>query len=549
MAERIYLQEWFYNAGIVGLLRLLGGETIKGDKLFFPEGTPIEGVRIGENFVEIERELFRDFAQKYYLEAAKREVELSGIDGLSLKGDEDSLKKLKDSLGRILRDLFPHLKEEVQLPRVSKKNLEEVKDLLEKALERVKEEKERLLRGELPTGVVEHLAKRWLKRGFFSSGGSNKLYDSLENLKAKVEEPLVGTSLAPFSLKGEKLPCLLCQERYAKDGLNLSKAISNLVGFNKDNVNLVHLKGRKLANEGLPVCEVCQAVVSSLPLGVVRFGNGFLFVNNTSSVEELFEDNQRLRKNLSADSPLFRFFAEKVLAKEKESAKVVSLLGTSIVEMELGTLPKVKGLNLSYELASLLSDPSFTDNLKKFSKAYYQIGSGKKKRYFNLLTEFLENLIQGKRSYSYAYKLFKFFLTADRNRDLKVSYSPLQLHYLNLSLFRAKANLEGGMDGISEKELWSLFYSGQELRRELVSRRAENKVNSLAFKLLNALKTGDSHRFMDIILRVYAGLSLKVPQIFVKALENRETFKSAGYSFVAGLLNEKWEGGKDGKES
>ncbi|WP_456342776.1 type I-B CRISPR-associated protein Cas8b1/Cst1 [Thermovibrio sp.] len=549
MGERIYLQDWFYNAGIVGLLRILGGEVVKNGRLLSKAGAPIDGVRIGENFVEVEKELFKDFAHKYYAEAAKREIEISGIDGLNLGEDESSLKRLRKSLDWVLKNLFPHLKEEIELPKVSKKNLEEVRKSLEKALLRVKEEKVNLLRGELPLSAVENLAKRWLRRGFFSSGGSNKLYEALENLKQKVEVPL-RASVAVLTLKREKLPCLLCQERYAKDGLSLSKAISDLVGFNKDNINLLHLEGRGLANKGLPICEVCQAVVSSLPLGVVRFDGVFLFVNNTYSVEELFNDNQRLKGLLSNSCPLFSFFAEKILAKEKESAKVISLLGTSIIEMELGALPKVKGLNLSYELASLLSKTSFAETLNKFSKAYYQVGSGNNKKSFNILVEFLEDLIQGKRSYSYLYKLFRFFLTAERNRDLNVFYSPLQLHYLNLSLFKAKAYLEGGMDKISEKELWSLFFGGQELRRVLISRNAENKINSLAFKLLNALKTGDSHRFMDILLRVYAGFSLKIPQTFVKSLEDRESFKSAGYSFVAGLLNEKQEGGeKDGKEA
>ncbi|WP_457755420.1 type I-B CRISPR-associated protein Cas8b1/Cst1 [Thermovibrio ammonificans] len=543
MAERIYLQEWFYNAGIVGLLRLLGGETVKGERLLNKEGLPVEGVKIGENYVEVERQLFKDFAKKYYTEAAKREVEFRSVNSLKVGESEESLKRAKDTVNRLLKELFPHLKGEVELPkRVSKKNLGEASRYIRKAAERVEEEKEKLLRGELPLEAVEHLAKRWLKRGFFSSGGSNKLYESLKNLQEKVEVPLI-TPPEVFTVKKRKLPCLLCQERFAKEGVNLSKAISDLVGFNKDNLNLLHLKGRKLANKGLPICEICQAVISLIPLGVVRFGNSFLFINNTTSVQELFSDNQRLRRVLSSSSPLFTFFAEKVLAKEEESAKLISLLGTSVVEMELGALPKVKGLNISYELAELLSDPSFTENLRKLTKAHYRLGSGNKKKSFNLLVEFLENLIQGRRNYSYLYKLFRFLLTADRNREINVAFSPLQLHTLNLALFRAKANLEGRMNRVSENELWSLFYGGQELRRVLTSRGAENRVNSLAFKLLNALKVGDSHRFMDIILRVYAGFSLKVPKGLVKNLEDREAFKSAGYSFIAGLLNEKREGG------
>jgi len=186
MAERIYLQDWFYNAGIVGLLRILGGEVVKNGRLLSKGGAPIDGVRIGENFIEVEKELFKDFAHKYYIEAAKREIEISNIDGLNLGEDESSLKRLRSSLDWVLKNLFTHIKEEIELPKVSKKNLEEIRKSLEEVFLRIKEEKEKLSRGELPLSVIESLARRWLRRGFFSSGGSNKLYEALENLKEKL---------------------------------------------------------------------------------------------------------------------------------------------------------------------------------------------------------------------------------------------------------------------------------------------------------------------------------------------------------------------------
>jgi CRISPR-associated protein Cst1 len=215
--------------------------------------------------------------------------------------------------------------------------------------------------------------------------------------------------------------------------------------------------------------------------------------------------------------------------------------------MELfSTTPKVKALNLSYALAELLSKGSFREKLEKLTKGYYKVkGAGS----FNLLVEFLERLIEGKRDYSYLFKLFRYYLTQDREKGfLTVGYYPVHLHYLNLCLYEAKANLGEKMEKVSEKELWGFYSSGQKLRRALKERGAENKINSLSFKLLNALKVGDAHRFMDILLRVYAGLSRKVPEGFVKTLEDREAFKSAGYSFVAGLLNETKGGENDGSQ-
>jgi hypothetical protein len=178
--------------------------------------------------------------------------------------------------------------------------------------------------------LFEPAGKAWLSKGFFSSGGSKKLYEGYKNVKEKVEELLFSPE-KPLKIKKTKVPCLICQERYAQDNLSLSKAISDLVGFNKDNVNLVHLLGKKLANKGLPICPLCQAVVASLPLGVVRFNNSFLFANTTTSVKELFRDNQRLKGLLSSSSPFLEFFAQKVLEKEVQSASFTSLLGLQLL--------------------------------------------------------------------------------------------------------------------------------------------------------------------------------------------------------------------------
>jgi len=549
MAERIYLQEWFYNAGIVGLLRLLGGEAVDGEKLLNRDGLPIEGVRIGENYIEVERELFKDFARKYYLEAAKREVENSGIDELKVKEDAKALKALKDRINQLIKKLFPYLQDQVKLPsRIGQKNLQEAKELLKKALIRLREEKEKLVRGELPLEFFEPAGKAWLRNFVPSQGGGNKISDGYEVVKQRIEEKLLLPDSVFFEFNSRKVPCTLCQERLSVKDLTFGKSISDLVGFNQYNINFLHFTSLTLikSNKGLPICPVCQTVVALLPLGVVRFNTSFLFANTTSSVRELFGDNQRLKGLLSSSSPFLEFFAQKVLEKEVQSASFISLLGTSIIEMELGSsTPKVKALNLSYSLAELLTKRSFREKLEKLTKAYYKIKDKKgKTKNINLLVEFLKRLIEGKRDYSYLFKLFRYYLIKDREKtSLIVGYYPIHLYYLNLCLYEAKVNLGGKM---AEVKLSDFYKEGQKLKSIFEDRGAENKINSLSFKLLNALKVGDTHRFMDILLRIYAGLSQKVPESFIKTLEDREAFKSAGYSFVAGLLNEN-NGGEDGK--
>ena len=70
--ERVYISDWLYNAGIVGFLKVLGGREIKGEKLLDKSKREIEGVRIGDNYVEFEREAVRGYTDKFLKEAADR---------------------------------------------------------------------------------------------------------------------------------------------------------------------------------------------------------------------------------------------------------------------------------------------------------------------------------------------------------------------------------------------------------------------------------------------------------------------------------------------
>ena len=95
------------------------------------------------------------------------------------------------------------------------------------------------------------------------------------------------------------------------------------------------------------------------------------------------------------------------------------------------------------------------------------------------------------------------------------------------------------MKDLEERELWYAWNRGLELRELFKKAGQENKVDSVAFKLLNALRTSNFPRFMDILLRIYAGFSKEAPSFLVKGAQNPEVFQVLGYSFVTGFLGEK----------
>lgn len=89
---------------------------------------------------------------------------------------------------------------------------------------------------------------------------------------------------------------------------------------------------------------------------------------------------------------------------------------------------------------------------------------------------------------------------------------------------------------MESKELWHVYHKGLALAVKFRERDAENKIDSVAHRLLNAVRAEDTGTFMDILYRTYMALNLSIPSVFVKALSSKSDFSAIGYSFINGLL-------------
>ncbi|WP_255356304.1 type I-B CRISPR-associated protein Cas8b1/Cst1 [Thermoanaerobacter sp. YS13] len=101
---------------------------------------------------------------------------------------------------------------------------------------------------------------------------------------------------------------------------------------------------------------------------------------------------------------------------------------------------------------------------------------------------------------------------------------------------------------MDEKWLWKMYFFGQELKKKFLSSKAENKITSLAYRLISALRIGDVNTFMNLIIRTYMSYNMEVPALFVSCINDRDNFCALGYSFVNGLLGTKKDEGVENSE-
>ena len=75
------------------------------------------------------------------------------------------------------------------------------------------------------------------------------------------------------------------------------------------------------------------------------------------------------------------------------------------------------------------------------------------------------------------------------------------------------------------------YYLGEAYR----DKNAENRINGIAYRLLNALKTRNAELFLHTILNCYMYINKPVPKDMEKVLLSDVILAEIGYAFVTGL--------------
>jgi len=567
--EKVYLGDWLYNAGIIGFLKINNHLwDIKERKIVSKDEKVL---RFTDNYIEFDRKIFEGFSERFFdyafrqygryesvvsefenyiedLNKLDTEKDLENIGKKYLKKGNIPNEELKKQLpieirSRLEKRLanFPLLKKKTGNFKSKKdinKNPKLLVEFLKKSLDILKKDKQEFLESDVQIYFQIYLRNIYGQKSFLNKSinkdGFKKFYEDFE--KKFLEN----------SIKHDKVyKCINCFERQAKKDKKdtiFDTGISKFYGLNKDSINFIwNFKSK------LPLCEICEIIYFSYFAGLTPLNkNGktvFYFVNSDTSLENLLKENLLLEKKLTKEefeNTLIDFFTELILIAEDEKARY-TLQNTVVIELDVNneTMPKVYSFNISKEKAKFLKENK--DNFKSLSKTFYKI----KDDIFSVLPQTIEKALDNSLSYDYLNKLVRIYLqNANNSLHYKTNISSYQLQNLNLLIksFLQKVIFGGRDMNITDKELWFIYKKGVELADKLKKLNAENKIQSISYKLLNALRVGNTNQFMDILIRTYVAYGEEIPSTFVKAISNKDTFYPLGYSFLNGLL------GKENKQ-
>lgn len=296
MKHRAYMRDWYFNAGIVGFLRVIGNDAMPDDL------NKIEGLKIEDNYIEFDDELLEGFRDKFVKIAFSQYFDLAyyknGNKGfIKLKEDIEGARPQTKQFNKDYNVLFTLLK---LLYNIDFFNYDKI-DNITSTLKRTEDDFNLMD----TANIFKRLNKMSEGRSFIESrvrlGLSGMCDVGKANTKYGTGSDLYNLS-SVFTHKMElsnslNSTCNSCQQLKHKIDFNIS--LTKALGFNSDNSNWIW--GFKSVNS--KICPLCTLIYYSAPLSFIRqskqigkeYREHYYFANVNSNINVLYEENNTIR--------------------------------------------------------------------------------------------------------------------------------------------------------------------------------------------------------------------------------------------------------------
>lgn len=541
---KVEISSFLFNAGIVGLHYLL--QSVKAQ----------EGVdyRVEQNALLVaksfmaKRDLTQDYInahiKKFADDAAFTHIseEIAAVTALTEKyraGDESAKKILDEKYKYILNSTglarnsyfsamtsladqgyYIDLKEEC-------KKIKDIKDYQEK-YQQLTQLKALLAQ---PT-VKETLLMKDIIYSRINSLWSNKAFLNMANSKKNIYNIFEKDFIAPLKkslLEGKKIT-----NKKAKNCIECDCVLGDSVeiSFLNDTADDMTRKRSSFWNykPDTYLCPFCAFVYVLAPLGFDTLGKDLIFINANTSVQNLANINDAAGSVYVLES------------KNKENEKYQLILHRIVQEVIKGKLKEQKNIqvivrdkiNERYKFSIIAKDilEVLQKSIKQLeSLAPYAIEISPK-NWLNIYQAVFMNIVNRSNQYG----LLNLVLRHSLKENTRTAYL--------MMVIEIQRNMLGGKD-VERKNADNAFYRGRDLRGSICgdkagTKDADNKLRGFVYQLLNALQTHDQEKFWYLVMKMYAGLCMPVPQIFLETFDSEEELQYLGYAFILGLKNEKY---------
>lgn len=605
MKTKIYLNDWFYNCGIVGFLKIL-------------EHNEKQFVTKRNNYIEIETEDLREFNKYYFKYFYDRYNVVESVKNRTLKNFEyiesnietplenkeeekqrkdkiktnkkyikDAVKKQLDKIKKIDEQTYNEIKEQYDKidQETTKQGIIEIKEKILENIGKEKtnkkltlnlfksvlsntyygqpsflnvvktgltyEEQEELMYKDYVSNIVETGFIQDIIEGKYNIEEINQYIEKtrIEGNITKEIEKIYSKIERNYIEKNKKLEEI---QKYLKEKvIQRCSLCENEIGLttNYSEGNFVPLaissdNARNFfweQNVKMPICDICKLILFCIPAGITTI---------TKTVKENGEYKEKqLLSFVNLDTSVKKLYKTNMNFGNK--SRYENKEGNPYTELILDIVEQDKQIS-TWQLENI-----FVVEFEAEYGAYSRIEYFNIKRYVSrFFTQYSEQTLLKIRDYRYRLQIVDNVL---KNKDIKYAINDRLRDELNkentngynsflatrvrmiLNLLK-KEDIE--MEGIkkSDAKLKVLYNLGIQMHEDLKITGEENKIDGYTYKMLNSIKAGNKKQFMDIVIRIHMSMGKDVSPIFIETMQTEGLdFESIAHSFLAGLISNKYE--------
>lgn len=560
--------DWLFNCGILGLYNIL---TYKGED---------EEIILSQDELRVPVSSLDGFSEKYFryfIDIYEKTFSIYRITSFKEFLDNHISSKFKDFNDSSLQKLnlqiehtkkylksdsyvsayplidceFDPLKKEKELKKISLKKkeniydkLDEVRlqmDLLGEVINFFERKDVRKYVGGKNT-MYSIIKNAWEGISFMNTQNKNPdMYDEMENYFVNPLKEYIEVSQE--EKKKFKYQCMTCSSNI--------KNLKNGMGFmNKIGFDI----GKKTShvwdfNNYVAICPICRLVYACVPAGFSYLYNRGVFVNYSMDLEELRRINNRIKKDVmsSSESKTLIYQAlQRQMDKEFSENSAYELSDIQLVRFERDQ--DKKSIHYTFNILSKSVLLTVQKSKKEFNRIR-NVSFAEGKHTLYLYNEVMKRLLNNENQFLLIQKLMHYKLSMPEK-----SYSMATVRdVLKINVYFLE---EAGYMEKGEKDIIQIAKShGHHLQRSYDTSQEEGrtqakynrKLDGIAYRMLNALKTNNKHAFMDVMINAHMYVQKEVPSIFAQYLDKDLEFKNIGYAFISGMIG--YSGNKEENEA
>ena len=277
-------------------------------------------------------------------------------------------------------------------------------------------------------------------------------------------------------------------------------------------------------NVNTKVCDVCRLMYLCADAGSVKEGDKYTFVNMQSSIDDLYNSNIVLKNKVNRDSSfveLISYLVDTDIQKSKWRLQNIQIV-EYFTDMD-SNKSRVGYYSIPNYLVKFLVSKD-VDVLK---------GINNNKLKLKVLKDLLLNKDIGSVILNELFEITKL-----RPSKWDVYFDLERLVQLRYILNKYK---EGNVENMQLKTLTICKMRGTDIREAYKNSGTDSRLNTIIYKLLNTVKVGNRHAFIDIVLRLFNNCKMNVPSAMVEILaDNDNDFENIAYAFISGLSSDRY---------